>query len=128
MEVANLLARMGKTDHKIEMKPSEMLRYRQAIENNHEQVIADFIQFNSQFIDYVHEDGCTLLCLATRYGRTNIVEMLLKEGADPNIPQTYMMNTPLHYAVNLNSKIIINLLIHYGADEKIKNNNGLTPW
>ena len=89
MEVATLLARMGKTDHKIEMKPKEMMKYRQAIENNNEQVISDFIQFNSQFIDYVQDDdGCTLLCLATRYSRTNIVEMLLKEGADPNIPET----------------------------------------
>ena len=38
------------------------------------------------------------------------------------------MNTPLHFAVNLNQKVIVNLLINYGADEKIKNNNGLTPW
>ena len=79
-------------------------------------------------IDYVQDDGYTLLCLATRYGRTNIVEMFLKEGADPNIPEISQMNTPLHFAVNLNQKKIINLLINYGADEKIKNLNGLTPW
>ena len=44
---------MGKIENKPEMKPKEMKKYRLAIENNNEQVIADFIQFNSQLIDYI---------------------------------------------------------------------------
>ena len=41
-----------------------------------------------------------MLCLAVRYARVGIVEMLLKEGADANIPCKDGMNTPLHFAVN----------------------------
>jgi ankyrin repeat protein len=45
-----------------------------------------------------------LLCRAVHYGRSDIVELLLKAGADPNKPVRDSEDTPLHIAVNFNFK------------------------
>ena len=69
-----------------------------------------------------------MLSLAVHYGRVEIVDILLKNGADPNIV-TYMdKNTPLHLAVNFGFRKICDLLLDAGADEALLNKNGQIPW
>ena len=53
-----------------------------------------------------------------------IVECLLKNNANPNI-QANNQETPLHWAVN--SKEMVELLLKYGSDKNIINEEGKTP-
>ena len=101
---------------------------KKAIENNQPQVIYDFVQFNVQMIDMQDKDGYTLLALAVHYGRAQMVECLLKNGADPNKATLVNKDTPLHMAVNFRFKKILDLLLEAGADENAVNAKGLIPW
>jgi ankyrin repeat protein len=55
-----------------------------------------------------NEDGYTLLAFATHHGYFNIVDVLLRAGANPNIPTSDFKgsNTPLHIAANYGFKKI----------------------
>lgn len=55
------------------------------------------------------------------------MRLLLGKGSDPNTANK-LGNTPLHYAVDLNHMGISDLLLQFGANEKIKNSKGLRPW
>ena len=52
---------------------------------------------------------------------------MLNNGANANIPNNDG-NSPLHLAIDLNLKKLQDILIDAGADEFLKNYNGLTPW
>lgn len=58
--------------------------------------------------------------------RLQIVELLLKNGADINAQTKQYGDTPLHVAVNNShcTEKFIRLLLLYGADPNIKNKNG----
>lgn len=71
--------------------------------------------------------GNTLLIYATQINLKAIVEILLSKGADPNI-KNHFGNTALHMAYKNDNAFIINLLIEYGANDKLKNNKCLLPW
>lgn len=73
------------------------------------------------------EANCTLLFLATYDGRIDIVELLLKYHANPNIcvngvyyAKEYSY-TPLHVAIYRNNLSIIKLLLQSGIDLTIEN-------
>jgi ankyrin repeat protein len=66
----------------------------------------------------------TLLELSVHYGRSSIVEILLKSGADPNRqPTNPMADTPLHIAIKRGYKKIIDLLVSANAGEDVLNND-----
>jgi ankyrin repeat protein len=108
----------------------EWAKCKSAIENNFLKPISNFVLFNSNHIDRRDDHGYTLLCLAVHYGRVEMVDILLKNGAAPTVQtkESDGKNTPLHIAVNFKFKKISDLLIEAGADEKILNAKGLTPW
>ncbi|MDX1650892.1 MAG: ankyrin repeat domain-containing protein [Brumimicrobium sp.] len=54
-------------------------------------------------------------------------ELLLKKGANPNTFSEIYQNTPLHYAVFMNAKEMVSLLLKYGADQTVENAKGQTP-
>ena len=71
------------------------------------------------------------------YGRTEIVDKLLKNSADPNKGEVsppsgretnHGGNTPLHIAVQYGYKKIQDQLIEAGANENETNNDGMLPW
>lgn len=70
------------------------------------------------------ESGNTLLTYSCYIGNEKIVNILLEQGADPNIPYLKTKQTPLHLAIKFGFKKIQNLLIAYGADENLKDKNG----
>ena len=71
------------------------------------------------------ENGPTVLSLAARDGRTEVVELLIAKGADVNA-KSESGRTPLIWASLYNRKKIVELLITKGADINAKTNNGLT--
>lgn len=57
----------------------------------------------------------------------NRVSLLLKDGADPNEPNS-KGNTPLHEAILKGNLSAIKLLLEYGADLFRENRKGVTPY
>ncbi len=79
--------------------------------------------------------GTTILSQALEGKNKNLVELLLKNGADPKIPSGYFRETPLIQIMNegyygpdneKNLSDITVLLLEYGADPNIKNEDGET--
>ena len=68
----------------------------------------NFISFHSGEIESVDHRGYTLLALATHYARVEMVQMLLENGASPNVfcKPEYGKETPLHLAVKFKFKKI----------------------
>ena len=72
-------------------------------------------------------DGNSLLNLAVQSGFKKAVIYLINNGANVNT-QNNRLNTPLHYALSYQYYDIADILLKNGADEKKKNDEGLTAW
>ncbi len=68
-------------------------------------------------------EGSTLLCAAALSGHADIVEQLLKAGADPNLADADQ-STALIHAVIADDPICVRLLMEAGADPTHRNNDG----
>ena len=66
-------------------------------------------------INRAGKDQLTALAIASRKGHKEIVELLLKKGAEPNIRDKHG-TTPLHYAALYGHMAIVETLLHSGAD------------
>ena len=66
-------------------------------------------------INRAGRDRLTALAIASRKGHKEIVELLLKEGAEPNKRDKYG-TTPLHYAALYGRMAIVETLLHSEAD------------
>lgn len=67
--------------------------------------------------------GWTALHWAAYMGHDNIVELLLKNGASPNV-QNDQGDTPLHKAAYTNRCSTVSLLLNYSSDVSLKNSLG----
>ena len=85
-----------------------------------------FKKFNPG-IEERDDKGNTFLNLSVQCCCKPIIKFLLHKGANSN-SQNKKLNTPLHYALSFQNYDIADLLLKYGADESIKNVDGLTPW
>ena len=72
-------------------------------------------------------NGVSLLSIAVQSNSFQIVNYLLNVGANPNIRDNNN-NTPLHFALTFHNYEIADMLIQRGADEKVINKMGITPW
>ena len=61
-----------------------------------------------------------------RGGREDVVELLLKHGANPNLADP-AGNTPLHHAAQEDRRVILRLLLENKGDPNYKNSEGATP-
>lgn len=85
------------------------------------------IQDNAALIAF-SADGFTLLGLACFFGHQEMVNYLIGEGADPNIPSANPFRvTPLHSACAISHFEIAGSLINAGADVNAKQSHGVTP-
>jgi ankyrin repeat protein len=71
-------------------------------------------------IDTKTSNGETSLHIAINYQYSSIAQLLLDEGADPNILDSENEFSPLHYAVGWNNMEIIKYLMVKGADPNIQ--------
>lgn len=92
-------------------------------------------------LDQISSNGMTLLILAIEGDQPQILELLLKNGANPNKKSEIDGLTALHWAVDyaidgmiqnnkrtsyLEPLACIRILLKYGAEKSIKNNLGKT--
>ena len=94
----------------------------------HDSIILDLLKPFHQNLDQRFDgSGQTIMMFAAKLGNTNLVEKLLERGANANV-QDYQGNTALHWAFKFEFRQTQNLLINYGANQLIPNDQGLTPW
>jgi ankyrin repeat protein len=91
--------------------------------------ITSLYDLDKSLLDARDEDGSTPLHCAVWKGHADVVELLLKLGADVNAHNNndHWGTTPLHAAAHGNQKPIAEMLIASGADVHAKNINGRTP-
>lgn len=81
-------------------------------------------------INITDSDGESALWLAATAGPDQVFEELLKRGANPNIRAKalgFPGYTPLHMAAYSGSTKKVELLLQYGGDPAIRNDEGQTP-
>lgn len=71
--------------------------------------------------------GMMLLHWATFDGQKDMIDLLLKKGADVNAPGGVRSSTPLHMACVSGREEIVKILVENGADVKARNSAGMTP-
>ena len=62
------------------------------------------------------KDGETPLCKAAESGRVDILQVLIKLGADVNKTATYENMTPLHFAAKGGNPAAVEILVSHGAN------------
>ena len=77
--------------------------------------------------DFRDENKNSYLHRAVLNSNEKLVKYYLDKNFSPN-EQNILGNTPLHYAIELKNKNIIQLLINNGGDVNTKNNKGITPY
>jgi ankyrin repeat protein len=92
--------------------------------------VALFLIQRGANVDLADADGATALWYATTDKSIEVLQELLKRGANPNV-QTRSIgfpgNTPLHMAALNGLNIKLQLLLQYGADSIIRNAKDETP-
>jgi ankyrin repeat protein len=106
------------------LKESKRDIFIEAIENDNSGVISDMLDKGIS-ADIKDESGIPVLCIAARDGHIEIMELLLKHGANVNI--RYENNSPLMFAVINGSYDGLKLLLDHGADVNAKGANKNTP-
>jgi ankyrin repeat protein len=76
-------------------------------------------------IDYQDDMGNTLMHFATQNGNKRMVKLCLRRGSALNL-QNLLGQTPLHFAYGYGYAEVGDYLINKGADDTIKNKDGLT--
>jgi ankyrin repeat protein len=107
----------------------------EACHDNDVRRVERVLKGNPELLTIVDSTGKTPLHLAAKNGFTEIVRMLLKNGAkadqpemDPNpIVRRYFGRTPLEYAVTEGHNEVAYALIAGGANVNIKHTTGKTP-
>ena len=89
--------------------------------------VAEFLIKNGANVNQVSRNDMTPLFNAVLMtGKTRIVELLLKCGADPNFKQEVTKETPLIVAAGKGYSEIVGLLIKGGSDVNYMDSGGLT--
>lgn len=78
-------------------------------------------------INQKNKDSSTPLILAVSLNYTDIVEYLIKNGADVNLSKDIDGLSPLHFAVANRNEHIIDILLRYGANADASSFSGITP-
>ena len=118
----NSLNKTDKVESNNKNKESNNSSLIKAIEENNYQKVEELIKNNMINLNKLNSNGLSPLHVSIINGNNIIINLLLKNGAKPNILSSPKKQTPLHLAYinnNNNSKNIIKLLHDYGANDNI---------
>ena len=97
-----------------------------ALHNGHTALV-DFLINQGRDINHIDEHGGTALLYAIQDNNPEMVGMLLKKGANPNLASTVKENaTPLMFAVQSNNLTILKNLLEKGANPNMADKDGRT--
>lgn len=86
------------------------------------------IDHKPEVVDELSLHGFTPLGISSHFNKEELVRLLLKNNADPNIPSSNSYNIyPIHTALSANNTIISKMLIEAGAEINITQQGGITP-
>lgn len=86
------------------------------------------IDYKKDIVDELSTHGFTPLGIATHFNHEDIVGLLLKHHADPNISSQNGFNVfPLHASVSANNTSISRMLLEAGAEVNIFQQGNMTP-
>jgi ankyrin repeat protein len=90
--------------------------------------VKDWVEQQPEWVNAHAPDGFQPLGLAAFFGHADIVEFLLKEGAEVNSPSRNTMRVmPLHSAIANQHSAIVRLLLDHGADVNATQADDFTP-
>lgn len=90
--------------------------------------VQELVQQQPDIINTTAPDGYTPLGLASFFGQTETVKLLLAQGADVNqAAQNDWQVQPIHSAVAARNTEIARLLLEQGADVNARQQHGFTP-
>ena len=88
---------------------------------NHDYEMCKLLLKNNANVNAQGDDGESALMIATIFGAPQLVRLLLKYNANPNIVDAWRGgNTPLHYAAEMGDLETVKILIENGANIWVK--------
>lgn len=104
----------------------EREEYIDAFRRNNFRAVREIIERRPEALHWSDENGATALHWAGSFGRGDMAEWLLEQGAPAGSPQNHGY-TPLHYAAGGGAADVIKLLAMRGANLEAVNDVGDTP-
>jgi len=98
-----------------------------ACANVDKEILTEMIEHGGDVLSQViDENGRTALHFCAARGRTDLCQLLLNHGADPNFPDKDGYS-PLHMAAGYLHTHIVTLFLKHGADPQLPDDQGRTP-
>lgn len=99
-----------------------------AVKNGHVELVKFFLEkgVNPNAVITEDDEAATLLIAAINYDQSEVVDLLLSYGANPNYSNK-QIDTPLHMAVYNNNIDAVRALIAFDANPNINNQKGYSP-
>ncbi len=90
--------------------------------------ITEMLIKNGADVNFQDAYGVAPMHGASRTNHPEIIQILIDNKANVNLPTTGGKETPLHYAARYNNPDVVKLLLDKGADKNAKDSQGLTPY
>lgn len=116
-----LLPRVRRTDSSAERTHRQLIEY---IRNKDTEALMYAIETGGEDVNRMDDVGQTLLNWASAFGTLEMVEYLCEKGADVNKGQR---SSSLHYAACFGRPSIAKVLLKYGANPDLRDEEGKTP-
>lgn len=123
-DMAELLVEVGEDVDAKGQDGSTPLRC--AVQEGHQQLVESLLARGASFLDR-DEDGLTMLHCAAAEGHQAVVSIILTHAPWLANEQSWSGWSPLHSASSMGHSQVVSLLLHFGANPRLKNNQGKTP-
>lgn len=114
-------ARMRRTDSAAEKSHRQLI---ECIRSKDTDALIEAIESGGVEVNFMDDVGQTLLNWASAFGTQEMVEYLCDKGADVNKGQR---SSSLHYAACFGRPAIAKVLLRYGANPDLRDEDGKTP-
>lgn len=116
-----LLPRVRRTDSSAERTHRQLIEF---IRNKDTEALMYAVETGGEDVNRMDDVGQTLLNWASAFGTLEMVEYLCEKGADVNKGQR---SSSLHYAACFGRPSIAKVLLKYGANPDLRDEEGKTP-